>query len=231
MASNIDIVYPLKEDDSDYLELKYSLRSLKNYQHKNVYLVGGKPSWVKNVKHIPFNDSFLDPQHNVLRKLYAISKNDQISQRFILMNDDFFILRKVKKIHYFYTGTYYNFLKRQRSKGESSFLSSADKTWQMLANYPNPKNYGVHVPIMFDRNKLKSMMEGLGNKIYHLRSMYGNYYNVRGNKMNDVKAKDIRTLNMLRNGTFISVTDDFFRSNHFSAYIHNQFPSKSEYEK
>ena len=40
-----DIVYFVKpSEDND--ELKYSLRSLKNLNHGQVYLVGYRPSWV-----------------------------------------------------------------------------------------------------------------------------------------------------------------------------------------
>ena len=51
-----DIYYPVIKSVNDNAELRFSLRSLKNIEHGNVYIVGYKPLWVKNVIHLPYND-------------------------------------------------------------------------------------------------------------------------------------------------------------------------------
>ena len=47
----MDIVYVVGENERNE-SLKYSLRSLKNIPHDDVYIIGHKPAWVKNVKYV-----------------------------------------------------------------------------------------------------------------------------------------------------------------------------------
>jgi hypothetical protein len=52
----MDYVYVVKETPTSgtaTLELRYSLRSLRNFPRGRVFIAGFKPSWVKNVTHIP----------------------------------------------------------------------------------------------------------------------------------------------------------------------------------
>ena len=68
-------------------ELRYSLRSIGD---KEVVVIGDQiPSWYKGEK-LKVSDPFNKKQTNVIRKLQAAT---QYNQPFVVMNDDFFMLK------------------------------------------------------------------------------------------------------------------------------------------
>jgi hypothetical protein len=84
----MDFVYICKPGDNE--ELRYSIRSvLYSFPDANIWLVGGKPSWYSG------NYIYVDQKHhkyaNAINNLHAICDSNEISEEFVLMNDDFFI--------------------------------------------------------------------------------------------------------------------------------------------
>ncbi len=91
-----DVFYPVIEAADDNIELRYSLRSLENTPHGDVYIIGHKPLWVQNVVHIPFVDKKTvgsNSQINIARK-EVIMCECSTSEDIIVMSDDVFILEK-----------------------------------------------------------------------------------------------------------------------------------------
>lgn len=95
----MNVVIPLHEwSGTKNLELRYALRSFEQYMpHDAIVLIGFKPSWIKNVIHIPFKD---DPKPqfrdaNIFLKLkYFIDKHNAYTTDFIYANDDHFLLEQ-----------------------------------------------------------------------------------------------------------------------------------------
>lgn len=51
--ANYDLVYILKQSDINP-DLKFSLRSIEKFcTYRKVWIVGYKPSWIKNVEYLP----------------------------------------------------------------------------------------------------------------------------------------------------------------------------------
>lgn len=74
-------------------ELRYSLRSLVNVQHDQVWIVSPSlPSWIQGVGHIQVNDNF-EKVRNVAAKVYAAASHPEVSDEFQYWNDDFFALQ------------------------------------------------------------------------------------------------------------------------------------------
>ena len=95
----MDFVYLCKTGENE--ELRYSIRSVLNsFPKAKIWVVGGKPKWyVGNYVEVIQDRNLYT---NIYNNLVAICKSNQISNKFILMNDDFFIVNKVSKINYFY---------------------------------------------------------------------------------------------------------------------------------
>lgn len=101
----MDIVYVVREGDNNEA-LRYSLRSLKNIKHDNVYIVGHKPKWVKNVIHIERMQRTFNKFQNITRNMYYASKNNEISEDFMYMDDDNYIMREIDEVYPQHRGTY-----------------------------------------------------------------------------------------------------------------------------
>ena len=96
----MDIVYICRDGDNE--ELRYSIRSaVKNLPHDNLWVVGGKPDWYSG----PYIEVPQDKAYyrNARTNIRTIIKSNKISNTFILMNDDFFIMNKVDSLPYMYS--------------------------------------------------------------------------------------------------------------------------------
>ncbi len=204
----MDIVYICREGDNE--ELRYSLRSLKNIEHDKVWLVGGKPKWFKA-------DFIPTPQkgnkHRVVNfALRTICLTPEISDPFILFNDDFFVTEPVVLEHYdrglmrdviqeyvdLYNTSYY-------IRGLQNTLTLLEKR-----EFFNPKCYELHVPmIVRKRNMLKALELSKVVSAPAYRTIYGMISDLDSTTIQDVKVmphnKDWRP-----DGAFLSSNDDTF---------------------
>jgi hypothetical protein len=95
----IDVVYPLGNESTwQDNELRYSLRSLEKNLHSvgDVYVVGHRPKWLKNVVHIPLDDSHRSNKDcNLIDKL-IVACHAGIADRFLFCSDDQMILTPIR---------------------------------------------------------------------------------------------------------------------------------------
>jgi hypothetical protein len=210
----MDFAYICKVGQNE--ELRYSIRSvLCSFPDANIWVVGGKPDWycgnyieVKQVGHM---------YTNMFNNLKAIYDSNQISNNFILMNDDFFIMDKVKKIDYFYGGTLDEKIESYKDMiGSSSYVTRLSDTNNRLRKYKieSPIDYEMHIPFPMEKKKLKKILES--EYKYLVRSMYGNLNSVGGKKVKDVKLYSHgglikKSFDYENNKTkFLSTTDESF---------------------
>lgn len=75
-------------------EIKYSIRSLEKYMLdlRNIYIVGEYPPFLKKAIHIPANDFSDKKEINAFSKILKACEHSDVSEEFLLMNDDFFML-------------------------------------------------------------------------------------------------------------------------------------------
>lgn len=180
----MDVVYICKNGENE--ELKYSIRSVvKNLKFDNLWVVGGKPDWYVG-NHIPI------PQDkakyaNARKNLNAIANCEEISESFILMNDDFYIINKVKEIPYMHGGSLKAKVELYKSlSGMTSYVSMLNSTFISLSRNAKKEvlDYELHVPMVMEKEKLKKVL----NHKDFWRSRYGNTFNVGGIEMQDVKV-------------------------------------------
>lgn len=229
----MDIVYSLKSDYNGQ-ELRYSLRSLSNVPHNKVFVVGGiMPDWVnkKEVNNIPFPQKasrYLNTTVNLLKAC----EDDRVSDDFIYFNDDFFVLEKIANPTEEFN--LYNGFLAEKAKGKNNNWHKAmADTAKYLSKFHRiftPKNYELHTPFIFNKNKLKYILSmfTLDMTALHTckRSIYGNLYLTDGKNMPDCKVfshtKEIKA------GKFISTSDKGFAV--LEDFLKQKFSEKSKYE-
>lgn len=222
----MDIVYIVKVNDSNE-ELRYSLRSLKNVDHNQVFIVGYTPSWVKNIESIPTRQDGLR-YNNSNNNLRAALNDPRVSEDFIFMNDDFFIMEETE-IKPFYMSTMNSFIKKINSRAYLKIIEDTDELLEILE--ATHKSYELHIPFVFNKTKLRKLFEIIDKHNVNglnlmTRTLYGNYYEIGGKRMDDVKIRDYETVERKK---YLSTTDDSFERGRIGRYIKSKF-KKSDYE-
>lgn len=174
-------------------ELRYSIRSvLYHFPNADIYVVGEPPDWyIGKSIYVPQNK---DKYNNAGRNLATICVSEEIPDDIILMNDDFFIVDKVKSINYYHGGLLVDKIKSySRMFPSGPYIRKLSSTLRRLkqVGVENPLDYELHVPMRVNKQKLQKLLQfGV-----LWRSLYGNIYNVGGTEIVDVKVYFDKTRN------------------------------------
>jgi hypothetical protein len=200
----MDYVYLCRNGENE--ELRYSIRSVvKNGNPDNIWVVGGKPDW--------YVGKFLEISQdkgkfeNQVKSLKEVCKNRNISDDFILMNDDFYILKPVEEYKYFD-----GFLKDKLNNhtiqyGNSSYARALRGAVKQLQSrgIQEPLNYEVHMPMALKKANLMQVLD----LSLSPRSLYGNLFINDGINIKDVKIyKHSKEIDLTAN--LISTEDNSF---------------------
>jgi hypothetical protein len=220
----LDLVYFCRDGENE--ELRYSIRSaVKNLPHDNLWVVGKKPDWYSgNFINV---DKFGDSYDKVREALKVASNTEEISEEFILMNDDFFIVKPVSEVEHFYIGTLKDRIESRRSGGYSRLLQ---KTHKDLSDrkYKDPLDYELHIPMRMTKTGVARIIEMPGL----WRSSFGNVFAVGGTQRNDVKLythEDWESRTDLHDSEYLSTNDKSFPQMHKKIFK-DMFPEPSVYE-
>jgi hypothetical protein len=192
----LDVVYIVKAGESNE-ELRHSLRSLANMSVGRVWMVGYRPKWVKEtVGYIPVVQRGQKNQ-NTWHNWRAMGASGELPDRFVLMNDDFYIMRPVTAIPAYHRGNLDVMIDWYAQQRLNSWRSRAVSTRTLLrAVHPDAElySYELHVPMMIDRPLLAEALNHLAHarrapaELYNKRTWYGNYAQIGGHKADDVKV-------------------------------------------
>jgi hypothetical protein len=218
-------------------EIRYSLRSAqKNFPHRRVVVVGEHPSWMCNIKHIGCKDHYGDKKlKNSIYKLATALRDPHLSQQFVLMNDDFFFMKPVDIVEPACKGLLSTTLGKHPTR-DGYYYMAMKAAYIRLLDYgiAQPKDFGMHVPIMLDKAKARKTMElfgGAGHG-YLFRTMYGNLWHDDAPRMVDKKLKafpkDTSTIARL---TYLSTDPTVVLEGAFQKWIQAKFPTPSRYER
>ena len=176
---SLDVVYPIKLAG---LELRYSLRCLQNVPHKKVWIVGEVPTWTKNVLTIKnrFDGTKYKKSGSNIKK---VCQKEELSEDFILMNDDFYILKPIEEVKLYHKG-------ELELDGRNLYHAGGFRTLELLKSLGirKPLNYEMHLPCVINK-KLKNELSAKYShpQGYWLRTLYFNYYGLGGEYKEDVK--------------------------------------------
>lgn len=225
----MDIVYILRNDiEGD--ELRYSLRSLKNLPHDKVWFFGGTRDDLKPDRQVYFEQKGVSVWQRVCSTIEEVCKNKEVSEDFYLFNDDFFIMKPVEEVPYYYDGTLLKRIEniKKKTNGLGSLYSRKLEETRLLLMQEHKKtyNYAVHVPMVINKKKALALLKKY-KSVQMFRSVYGNYYNVGGEQMKDCKIADDREPD--HDAVFLSTSEGSFEKN-VGAFIKSVFTEECEYE-
>jgi hypothetical protein len=156
--------------------------------HENIVVVGGKPDWYTG-RFIPVDSgSSTNKYENTKNNIRQIVASPDISNDFVLMNDDFYVLKPIDQLQYYHNGLLSDKIAEfVRYTTWSTYTNVLTRTMSVLNNlgFQDPLDYTLHIPMMFNKQKLA---EVLVHPIASIRTLYGNIYKVGGRKMLDVKV-------------------------------------------
>jgi hypothetical protein len=206
----MDFVYICRDGENE--ELRYSIRSvLLSFPEAKVWVVGGKPKWYSG------NHVFLEQDNNkyvnAVNNLKAVCNTPDISDNFILMNDDFFIIKKIETVEQFYNGLLSEKIdKFIKITGSSMYIKKLITTNNKLnkLGFTKPLDYELHVPMPMHKAGLLYILNEYPECLW--RSMYGNLFNVGGSQMEDVKVYKnkrhaARSAQITKNSIYLSTED------------------------
>ena len=222
-----DIVYFVKDTPTNE-ELRYSVRSLANFPHGKVWFYGGCPDGLKPDRHVYVKQDQPTKWANIFKMYKMVCNNEEISEDFWLFNDDFFIMKKVKKGPNYYEGDLYKRVVTLEDAhgGITPYSQQLRYTLQELEGMGcETKNYALHVPMLMNREKGKELCNIISGPM--IRCVYGNYFKIGGENHRDVKID--RLDRVAKDTEYLSTNDKSFKGM-VGDQIRATFPNKCKYE-
>lgn len=241
---SLDVVYVVKPGDRNH-ELLYSLRSLSRLRHNTVWTVGYTPKWANT--HPIRTNQVGNKYINVFRNFTAIVNNPDITERFVLFNDDFFVMRACVDVPTYHRGSLTGHIARRNPGGYTQLMVFAHEILSVWG-VPEPYlSYTSHCPVIVEKAKLGELVDrvsrttipGNGGMLY--RTLYGNLFGIGGEEAPDFKVSGNgrpaldAVLNRHfaiddRGPLFLSTEDVAFSYGEVGKYIRERFPDPSPYE-
>lgn len=223
-------VYFVRPGD-DNEELRYSLRSLANVAHGDVWVVGYKPSWVRNVGYLPV----AAPKTRIhwtqaVVALTEACRSPEIPETFQLWNDDFFTLQPTA-IPLWHKGPVEDYARYGRSA--TNWKTGMQETVRLLNAWGIDAvlDYELHVPMTVDKQKMGEALSRAapyGLKALQRRTLYGNLWAIGGEPHDDVSIGNRRDV---PSGVWVSTNDQSFTFGRVGQHIRRLFPDPSPYEE
>lgn len=216
----MNVVIPYIHTHDSGMELRYTLRSLKNIINfdGDVYIIGDRERWFTDkVVHIPYKRMYGKPYLDQIQKMWVACIQEDIGDEFIAMMDDIYCLEPTK------VGVYY--VNDQLKSARPSFHQrTKEQTAAKLHSMGLPtKDYESHAPMVVNREKLLAtlnfMLKLMNTHTLQWRSMYGNMHGIDAELFTDAKTKT----SVLPEGNIIS-------TNGYTKELERLFPESSVYE-
>jgi len=233
----LTIAYILGDGSKHHnLELRLSLRSVdKHLKPERVIVCGHDPGFLsKSVEYIPNLPAKKedDAAFGIKENLLSLCNHPSTPDEFILLNDDYFLLRPITDFPYYHKGELRDAMERI---GSGIFFGHLLATVTTLESKGLPtKHFDGHWPIVYDKKNLFNIINEqdwgvpLGPTI---RSMYCNTLGIKGEYADDVKAnapvKDWPAFCLGK--SVISVSDESFDGTGRN-FLLSLYPEKSKYE-
>ena len=219
----IDAVYLCRSGRNE--ELRFSLRSLRNLPIRNVWLVGGKPDWYTG-DFLPVDQTGTKYQITE-RAMTAACEHAPISDRFVMFNDDFYVLEDGPLPAPMHRGPIADLIAWYFDQGHtpasSAYLAFMVRTLELLQQkgVPEPLSYELHIPMVVHKEGMLDATKDSGQQ----RSMYGNLQRIGGKYTEDVKVNrgDHRP-----EGRWLSSRDTTFP--YLQSFLRSRFPQPSPWE-
>lgn len=234
-TKNLDIVYFVKEAPRNE-ELRYSLRSVAMHMpHKRVWIFGGCPYSIVPDIRVKVKQEGKTKWDRVRTMFRMACENKEITDDFILFNDDFFIMQPMDKIEPKFRCSldrHIEILEATRRNKPTPYSKLLRDCRDELRRLGKPTNsYELHVPFVFNKQKLLKLINTYKNA-HCTRTLYGNIYGVGGTQSSDVKIFTARPEFDYKNSKILSTDDSVVNVNNDAwRFIRNSLKTKSDFEE
>lgn len=224
-----DFVYILKDTPKNE-ELKYSLRSIEANAGdliNRVVFVGGRPEGFQGYIYIKQEQMFKTKHMNAIMNIYKACKTASITPNFVLMNDDFYIMKSVESIEKYYDGT---MQARIDELQEGTYRTQMEAYLKALKHQVNlPLNFSVHTPMLINKRLAGTIIQSFEPES-NFRNLYGNLTLNQGGSRS-IKDNKLRKQDKTwdKNAIFASSDDDTFKR--MLPTLKSKFKNKSRWEK
>lgn len=234
-SKDLDVVYFVK-DGARNEELRYSLRSVcKNLiGFKRVWIFGGCPRDITpdvRVRVQQEGDTKWDKVHTMFR---MAAENKEITDNFILFNDDFFVMQPTDRIDTMYRCSlddYIAIIEKKNRNHPTAYTKLLRECRDKLSSLGKTQLcYELHTPFIFNKKKLLKLLDDYPDQ-HCTRTMYGNIYGIGGKRHNDVKIFDTNPSFDYENSRFLSTEDSIVNvNNDIWRWMKKALDKRSKYE-
>lgn len=213
-TAKLDIVYFIKDTPHNE-EFRYSLRSVcQNIPFNRVWVFGGCPQNIIPDVRVRVAQEGRTKWDKVRNMYKMVCENKEITDDFIMFNDDFFVMQPADKIEPVYRcelEEHIQILERNRPTEYSKLLRTCLKRLSE-SGCESALSYELHTPFVFNKHQLLDLLERFP-EMHCTRTMYGNLYNIGGTKMSDVKIFSTNPAFDYKNSQFLSTDDPIINVN------------------
>ncbi|WP_434593257.1 hypothetical protein [Streptomyces sp. A5-4] len=225
-----DLVVPVREVAVNE-QLRYALRTwTANLPHRRVWIVGFRPAWLRDVGHIPTRQAGTK-YANTTVAVRAACEHPEVSERFLLMNDDFFVMQRQADMPVLNRGPVREVETYYAARASGPYLAGMRKTRELLAElgHTDPLSFELHVPLPVDKTgMLKALDVGRRLAVVHKRTLYANLADLQGDRIEDVKV--MHRGPRFPHGPFLSTMPDAFTHGMVGGHIRQAYFQPSPYE-
>lgn len=241
MSALPDLVYVVRSGENE--ELRHSLRSVERYADglfRHIWVVGtGLPDWLTGVKIITIDDG-PEKHETMRRKIQAATDHPDVSDNFLLMNDDYFLTRKINAWETYHMGLAREWIAerlRRRNGQWSTYLRDVNMTVAWLADHGHPDVLvrETHSPTWWDKQALGEMLRlypgGRPITVVELWDICG--HGPDGGRVRNAKVHDDGGLEAAYSdgrNPWLSSSDTSFSETRIGVDIRAMFPNTSRFE-
>lgn len=235
----IDVILPLGKSKIDYLDLRYTLRGMEKYlkNYGDIYIIGEKPKWIKNVIHIPFADNPKKErkEFNIYSKILHYCYLKGSPRSFLFTNDDHIHLNEIDALTYpYYTR---GDIEPAMKANKSNYRATLNHTRKHLRKLGLPELHcDVHCPIIYNSEEFIKTFEGVNWNVdwgYGIKSIYSVVNKKTLEPFIDCKiTRDMSTIEIENklNGRHVMSCDDGGLKENLINYLNRTLSEKSKYE-
>lgn len=229
------IVIPYKDDILSGVELLFALRSIDKYLTgwTNVVITGTPPEWYRG-ESVYVKDCNGRKQFNIYSKILVACELKNVTEDFIMWNDDHFLLRPlgIEEIYNWYDG------RLKDTAGKSHGVRYLETIKNTLKVIPDTLNYDIHTPCVYNKNMFKNLFREKSDEVciksYYFNHFVANHHVVKHEPMKDFKINQLLSKEaikeLIKDRLFLSTSTNGMKKPMIEL-MEELYPNKSQWEK